>query len=73
MGSVKHPFARRLREARLEQGLSQEALARLVDVAWITVSRWERGKSEPSMETLRKVALILGVDPSALLSEDKAA
>jgi transcriptional regulator with XRE-family HTH domain len=58
---------------RLKRGFSQEDLARLADVSWITVSRWERGKSEPSLATLRKVAAIFSVDPSELLEEDKAA
>jgi transcriptional regulator with XRE-family HTH domain len=47
---------------RLDRGLSQEALARLLNVAHNTVNRWEMGKCEPTLETMRKVAGVLGVD-----------
>jgi transcriptional regulator with XRE-family HTH domain len=39
----------------------------------MTVSRWERGKTEPPMAMLRQIAGVLGIEPSALITEDKAA
>jgi len=33
---------------RRRHGLSQEALARLIDVSFATVNRWEHGKGHPA-------------------------
>ena len=38
-----------LKQLREKAGLSQEALARLLDVSGKTVSNWERGKSIASL------------------------
>ena len=48
-----------LRRAREKLGISQEALARLLKVSWITVNRWERGKPEPSYLVLKGIELVL--------------
>ena len=37
-----------LREIRRRLGLSQEELARLLNVSCATVNRWEQGKNKPS-------------------------
>lgn len=37
-----------LREIRKKLGLSQEDLARLLNVSCATVNRWEQGKNKPS-------------------------
>jgi transcriptional regulator with XRE-family HTH domain len=37
-------------------GLSQEAIARLIGVSFVTVNQWERGKQEPdSFQILNKI------------------
>lgn len=61
---------RRIRERRLELGLSMEALAELVDVrAWQTIQQWERedGGTAPKRERLKKVAEALRTTPEYLL------
>jgi transcriptional regulator with XRE-family HTH domain len=45
----------------LRAGLSQEALARQLDVATNTVSRWETASHHPSLQDLEKVARVFGV------------
>lgn len=45
---------------RTRQGLSQEALARLVGTSKSAIVRLESGRHRPTMETLRRVAAALG-------------
>lgn len=49
-------FQDRLRELRLERGVTQEQIAKLVNMSKMAVSHWERGNSEPSIEQLKILA-----------------
>lgn len=42
-------------ETRRRLGVTQAALAELLGVSFVTVNRWERGKSRPSDEILRRI------------------
>lgn len=42
-------------------GLSQDALAKALDIAANTVSRWETGTYRPSLEDLEKLSRFFGV------------
>jgi len=57
-GSQKYRivFGRTLRALRQEAGLSQEALAEKADLSAIFISRIERGKESPSLDSLLKIA-----------------
>ena len=46
----------RLRQIRLEPGMSQERFAEVVDISVDFLSLIERGKNAPSFETLEKLA-----------------
>jgi transcriptional regulator with XRE-family HTH domain len=62
--SIRDYVARRIRELRTgygKTGLSQEALAKMVDVATNTISRWETGTYEPTLDDLEKLSRALGV------------
>lgn len=48
-------FAKSLASARAAAGLTQVRLAKMLDVEAMTVSRWERGLSEPSRHVLPKL------------------
>ena len=48
-----------IRHYRSKFKLSQEALARLLQVSWITVNRWERGQPNPSYLTLKGIEAVL--------------
>jgi transcriptional regulator with XRE-family HTH domain len=52
--------AGRLRTARRSAGLTQKQLAEVLAVESITVSRWERGVTTPSVSRLRRIAEITG-------------
>ncbi|MFN8459913.1 MAG: helix-turn-helix transcriptional regulator [Anaerolineae bacterium] len=55
----------RIRDLRLNygdgQGLSQESLAKALNVATNTISRWETSTYRPSLEDLDKLARFFGV------------
>jgi transcriptional regulator with XRE-family HTH domain len=56
------PTRFRIRGARLAAGLTQEALARLIGCAVMSVSRWELGTTkEPPAKFLGAAASALGV------------
>jgi putative transcriptional regulator len=54
------PFESNVRRYREEAGLSQEALARKVDVSRQTIVNIERGASEPRVLLALAIALVLG-------------
>ncbi|MDR0916218.1 MAG: helix-turn-helix domain-containing protein [Oscillospiraceae bacterium] len=64
-------FGENLKKLRRERDLTQEDLARCLNVAFQTVSKWERGETTPDIETLPAVARYFGVTTDALLGIDK--
>ena len=38
--------------------LTQEDLAKILNVSFVSISRWERGKFEPNMETKKKLVAL---------------
>jgi transcriptional regulator with XRE-family HTH domain len=53
---------KRIRQARLEAGLSQAELSRRMYVTQPTVSDWESGRKAPHVKNLVRLALLLGVN-----------
>jgi transcriptional regulator with XRE-family HTH domain len=60
-------FGANLRAARTGAGLSQEALAYEAVVDRAAISVYERGRREPNLRTVLKLARALGLSPVALL------
>lgn len=60
----------RLRELRKEKKLTQEDLAQKVDVAKLTISRWERGIHQIKLDKAEMLSSIFGVPISYLLGID---
>jgi transcriptional regulator with XRE-family HTH domain len=58
----KPTFASRLRQLRAAAGISQYELAKRCRLPRQTVSRLEKGDSEPSWTTVQILAWALGVD-----------
>ena len=69
--TIRALFARNLRSLRQERGLSQEALARAADIDRIYISGLERGTSGATIDMVDKLALVLGVEPAALLQRPR--
>jgi transcriptional regulator with XRE-family HTH domain len=63
----------RLRTARRSAGLTQKQLANELGVESITVSRWERGVTTPSLPRLRRIAELTGTTMSDLVRAPDAA
>jgi transcriptional regulator with XRE-family HTH domain len=63
----------RLRIARRSSGLTQKQLAERLEVESITVSRWERGVTSPSLPRLRRIAEITETTVSDLVRSPDAA
>ncbi|MGH2692307.1 MAG: helix-turn-helix transcriptional regulator [Actinomycetota bacterium] len=53
-------FGQRLRAARLERGLSQEKLARELDVSTGSVRAWEKGQWGPGWDQFERVCKLFG-------------
>lgn len=49
-------LGKRIAAARVALGLSQRAFAAEIGVHHVTVADWERGKAEPNLAHLQKVA-----------------
>ncbi len=48
-------YAKKIKEYREKVLITQQELARLLEVGISNVSRWEQGHYEPTMETKRKL------------------
>ncbi len=62
-------FGAKVREVRLEHGLTQEQLAERANLHPTFVSNLERGYSAPTLATLIAVAKALEVRPGELVDE----
>jgi transcriptional regulator with XRE-family HTH domain len=63
----------RLRTARRSAGLTQKQLAEALRVEAITVSRWERGVTSPSLPRLERIAELTATTMSDLVRAPDAA
>ena len=62
-------FGNRLRELRLEKGLSQQKLGEILGFCNQSISFWESGSREPDLDTLVKIAHFFEVKFEELLEE----
>lgn len=58
-----------VRELRIKKGIQQKELALELGVSSAAVSNWEKGKSDPSGERLKKLAEIFDVDELVILGK----
>lgn len=65
-------FGNRLREARVQAGLSQSELEELSGIPKARLSRYENGHVEPSIQTLARLARALNVSEASLLGDQRA-
>lgn len=61
----------RVVQYRAEHGLSQTALAKLLDMHQPAIARLEAGEHEPSLTTLSRLAQVLGEDFSVDIKPDR--
>ena len=60
-------FGKKLREARLKKKLSQGGVAKILGVHRPYISGLERGRRNPSLLTVQKIAKALNISPKELL------
>ena len=63
-------FGKRLKELRLERGLSQQKLGEIFGFCNQTISFWESGSREPDLDTLLEIAHFFEVSLEELLEEN---
>lgn len=63
------PLAMRIRSLREGAGMSQARLAELVFVSRQTVINWEKGRTLPDAESLRRLSAAFGITLDALLDD----
>ncbi len=61
-------LGRRVRELRIEQGLSQSELARRAGMTQPAVARFEAGDTVPTLPVLERLARSLGAELTAQLA-----
>jgi transcriptional regulator with XRE-family HTH domain len=63
-------FAERLVQLRKQHGLTQQALADRAEIHVTLLRRYEAGKTQPNIDTLRRIALALPVSADLLLFDE---
>lgn len=63
-------FGTKIQELRKEKGMTQEELANDLAITPQSVSKWENEQSTPDLDTLVKIAKILGVSCDYLLGNE---
>lgn len=58
-----------LREIRTKNGMTQEGLAQSCGISRQRITNYEIGIREPNLETLKKIASVLGCSVDELLEE----
>lgn len=61
-------FGEKLRSLRSEKGITQEVLAKKINVTRQTISGWERGRSEPDIAMLIQLSNFFSITVDELLS-----
>ncbi len=57
----------RIKKARLEKGLSQEELGKIIDVSKVSICGYEKGTRTPTLENLMQLLEVLNMTPDNIL------
>ena len=64
---IKQKFGKRLKELRLQKGLSQETLANIADLDRTYIPSIEKGERNVSITVIEKLAKALGLSMTDLI------
>ena len=64
---MQYEIKTRIKELRIEQGLTQKQLAALLNKSETGLASWEQGLAEPSVNDIRKLCKIFEVSADYLL------
>ncbi len=62
-------FRERLKELRIEKGLTQDKLAKILNISKMTISHWESGYCEPSIAQLIVLSTLFDVSIDYLVGK----
>jgi transcriptional regulator with XRE-family HTH domain len=65
-GMIDSSNKKRLSQLRLDKNLTQEQVAEMAGLAWITIAKLEGGNHNPNLDTLRQLETVLGSEVYAL-------
>lgn len=60
-------FQTKIKELRINSGLTQQELAKKLNCSQSTITMWENGKRQPDIETLEVIADLFNVDMNFLV------
>lgn len=63
-------IGKKIKQLRLEKGLKQKDVAKLLDIPVSTYSNYENGNREPNSEIIEKISKILNTTPEELIELD---
>lgn len=63
-------FPQILKEMRLEKGFTQKQLAQLLNLSSNIVCEWEKGRCEPSIDTLKRLSTLFDCSIDYLVGEE---
>ena len=70
MSKEKQTIGETIRKYRLQKGISQDKLSKFADVAFHTIVKIESGDTpNPTIDTVKKIAVALGVSVDELLEK----
>lgn len=61
-------FCQNLKIARMQSGLTQKQVAMQLEVVESCYANWEQGRTEPNIETLRKLCTIFDITLDELVN-----
>lgn len=67
--SAATKFGQKIKKARELRGVSQEGLAKELDLSRISINNYEQGKQVPNLDTAIKIALYLKIELDDLVKE----
>ena len=68
MSTLRDGFTKRLREVRMEEGISQQQLSRQAGFDRTYVGKVERGEISPSLDAIEEIAKELDINPMELFN-----
>lgn len=63
-------FCKNLKNARLENGLTQKQVAEHLGVVESCYANWEQGRTEPNLEMLRRLSALFHLTVDELLNDN---
>lgn len=63
-------FGDKLKDARTAKGLKQSEVAEKLDCAPTSLTNWENGKVQPSLDVLSRICEVYEISPLSLLTRE---